>query len=374
MPTSRQAVVASLSSADWLVRRRALQVIGQALTEQRATLFTWPDILTITNFDGESYEFVKAASTLIRIDPQGFSGGLHSSSDYRLVLLFCAAGRSGTTAPEVIKILKAEASRPLDSDQAPLAARLALAKLSGVNERDVAFIRQHFSESTSRSDQFVEMMLSIGFDAAWASGLKSGFELVLKKQSDGSPPAAILAANWGQQAPSTLPTLISNAANAARATGQAPALLVYEFAKAKMAQQGSAWISRSLVRLVGGQPIGFDHTVTSALLLISSCLLSHPEVDQLIKLLDSDDPPVLIGSARLCWAVGLPAMGAQDRLVWLVEHSVDSRVRAAAAQCLGTVGSDECIPALRRVAPAERDGSVREAITDSMKLILTTSP
>jgi hypothetical protein len=288
------------------------------------------------------------------------------------VLICCAIGRSASARSNLLSALQEKANKAPGAD-VQLAARLALANLGVRRDENLKLAIESLGGTTTRSCDMMRFMLLLKIGPWAAERFQPVLEKALGADSDTAALAAILAARWGDSGRFAVPAIQRNEITASSASGQAATMATYAFARAKLAAGGSNWLSSDLPRLLGSERVGFDHTVASALLLLSGNLVGQREVPELIGLLSSDAPDVVIGTSKLCWALGLHARGAENQLLKLTQQSRDARVRLWAAMALGTLASEHSLSPLQKRLAQEADDSVRESLETAIRLISLTS-
>ena len=137
---------------------------------------------------------------------------------------------------------------------------------------------------------------------------------------------------------------------------------------------GPDWLTPDLAKVLASKDVGFDHTVSSACLILSGSLLSEEDLPHLILLLQSPDRGVVVGASMLCRAVGLPARPAEPILLRLLTTGTTDEVRASVVLALGALGSESIISDLNTLARKDEGERIKDGIIETTKAICLSDP
>jgi len=358
---------AALSNEDWVMRRRAVQELAEAVQRDELPVNTLFQIANTSWIETEHFDLVKCLRELVQRDKLPSDETIRELDGWPAVLLCCAISGSTSSRSNVTSILKEKAQSKHASTNAVLAARAALANLDIDRSANIGMLRDLLADNSAQTASLLEVMLLARLGPWAADSLTPRIEALLKTQSPISGLAALLAASWGKSGGVILPTLRQAIEKAKNLPG-GNAAMIYRFAEAKLSSNGSNWLTADLVKILASET-DFDHSMWIAYLFISGSVLHEADLPEIISLLGSQDPDVASASARLCWAVGLSAKRAEPRLLELVRTSASAKVRGSAAQALGALGSQSSVAKLKELASKEGSESVKDAMIQAIRVI-----
>ncbi len=321
----------------------------------------------------EAYDCVGLFSRLVQDDPNGLRYALLNSADTTVILLCYAAGNSGTTNVNAINALRQRSGREGFYGMTDIAARVALAKLGFEEDETLSRIEQALARNGPESARALNAMCFVQPRPQWIVRFKSVIPMLLSEgDNDLALNAAFLAAACGSNGSYCLPGIQQRrAAEERRPGGGMP--VWYDFPISRLSNPQGRWITADLLKLLGNEDIGFDHTVAAVLLEIQYLLIKDEDLGRIASLLESSDPEVVVGACRLSWSLGLRARSIERQLLKVAETTSTSDCREAAFFALGAAGSSELVPDLRRLkAVYSQDSYARKFLVDALNLIQGT--
>lgn len=366
------AVLANRDFENWEFRRRVVQEIaasGDRSEKISAVLLALPDRGASDPLD----DLVFALRGMV--SPRMLERALADPGAERSVVVVCqAVGLLGKEGKDYVPLLRKLVSEPARPKEVTLTARIALANLGDGNTEDIALIRSALDDTTALRRKVLWNLLFSGSDGWITEAVTQQLCAILEENSPyyAGQAAAILSRLAARSA--LAKAALAKALERARADPRGQGGMIhYGFAYARSEAGPSATRFREPVKLLGKPTAGFDLPMRASMMLITRFGMDSKEAQELIGLLKDKDLEVVLGAAKLCWGLGIAAQGAEKDLLAMLKSGHELEFRAVAAFALGAVAGEACLPELRGIAAKESCPELKEAITQSINLIMLQS-
>lgn len=363
------AVLANRDFENWEFRRRAVQEIaasGERSEKIATVLLALPDRGASDPF----YDLVFALRGMV--SPGMLERVVADPGAERGVVVVCqAVGLLGKAGKDYVPLLRKLVSDPARPKVVTLAARIALANLGACDKEDLTAISSALDDTTAQRREVLWNLLFSGSDAWITEAVIQQLCAILEENSPyyAGQAAAILSrlASRSPLAKAALAKALERARADPRGQG---GRIHYGFAHARSEAGPSATRFREPVKLLGRPTAGFDLPMRASMMLITRFGMDSMDAQEVIALLRDKDLEVVLGAAKLCWGLGIAAQGAEKDLLALLKSGHELEFRAVAAFALGAVAGETCLPELRGIAAKESSPELKEAITQSINLIM----
>lgn len=288
----------------------------------------------------------------------------------RVLLVIGHVGPQARTAVPFLKERLAEAEGNLEVSGA---IRALLANFSEGTQGDVDELCSDLANLTPRGRGTAGMLLAVG-GGSWVTAdvVRSIGKRLAKPEDESSIEAAKILAALGEIAKPARQDLLSLAVAVRKHGELSPGYrIIYrvllDLAIAQIDAKERSGALQDLARFSG--PNGNIGRLGRVELQEGTRVMSRALKDGILKLLDDQDPEVVLGAIEMLITIGCPIREAAPQLLEIARKNIDARVRERAFAALADVADPGVIPALETLAAKQESESIHTQIGKTIRLL-----